>query len=249
MKLLANGCSMTHGQELVTNGYDPANTEKCYAKKIYDRVGGLLDRYVNIALPGISNAHIVESTIDYLITNGSENTLVLIGWTSPIRYCFTHNGHYIRFNIHNPPSQGEWIAGEHITDFHKQFVIHMNDAHDLARQFFHQVNYLASWLEYAGVPYVMSYFFEEPGYSQSKRRILTPHWTNQTNEELDFGNPTPQYLHKYNILPGAHWHFLNKQSSKIKENLWCSERHPNEIGHNLISIRLQPLVDKALNTW
>ena len=25
---------MTHGQELVTDGYDPANTEKCYAKKI-----------------------------------------------------------------------------------------------------------------------------------------------------------------------------------------------------------------------
>ena len=36
MKLLANGCSMTHGQELVTDGYDPANTQLCYAKKIFD---------------------------------------------------------------------------------------------------------------------------------------------------------------------------------------------------------------------
>ena len=36
MKLLANGCSMTHGQELVTDGYDPANTHKSYARKIFD---------------------------------------------------------------------------------------------------------------------------------------------------------------------------------------------------------------------
>ena len=137
MKLLANGCSMTHGQELVTDGYDPANTQLCYAKKIFDEYE-IFEEYVNIALPGISNAHIVESTIDYLITNDPGNTFVLIGWTSPIRYSFTHNDHYIRFNIHNPPSEGDWEAGPNICDFHEQFRIHMNDPHDLARQFFHQ---------------------------------------------------------------------------------------------------------------
>ena len=36
MKLLANGCSMTHGQELVTDGYDPDNTKLCYAHKIFE---------------------------------------------------------------------------------------------------------------------------------------------------------------------------------------------------------------------
>ena len=68
MKLLANGCSMTHGQELVTNGYDPANTEKCYAKKIFDEFDDTFEHYHNIALPGVSNAHIVESTLDFLLT-------------------------------------------------------------------------------------------------------------------------------------------------------------------------------------
>ena len=248
MKLLANGCSMTHGQELVTDGYDPANTEKCYAKKIFDEFDDVFEHYINIALPGVSNQHIVESTLDYLITHDPGNTFVIIGWTSPIRYTFTHNDHYIRFNIHQPPHQGEVQAGPEITEFHKQFRWHMNDAHDLARHFFHQVNYLASWLTYAGVPYAMSFFFEEPGYTQSKRKLFVPHWSPKSNEKLEYGTPDPKYLYKYNILPGAHWHYLNQQSRIVEENLWCSNRHPNELGHELIADRIVPLVDKAIST-
>jgi len=247
MKLLANGCSMTHGQELVTDGYDPANTQLCYAKKIFDEEE-IFEQYVNIAMPGISNAHIVESTIDYLITNDPGNTFVVIGWTSPIRYSFTHNDHYIRFNIHNPPSKGEYIAGKQITEFHNQFVQHMNDPHDLARIFFHQVNYLASWLSYAGVPYAMSYFFEEPGFSQSKRRVFTPHWPQRSNEPMMhvFGTPNPEYLYKYNILRHAHWHWLSQKHIETGEDLWCSNRHPNELGHEYIAERMFPLVTKQM---
>ena len=247
MKLLANGCSMTHGQELVTDGYDPANTQLCYAKKIFDEEE-IFEEYVNIAMPGISNAHIVDSTIDYLITNDPGNTFVVIGWTSPIRYSFTHNDHYIRFNIHNPPSKGEYIAGKQITEFHNQFVQHMNDPHDLARIFFHQVNYLASWLSYAGVPYAMSYFFEEPGFSQSKRRVFTPHWPQRSNEPMMhvFGTPNPEYLYKYNILRHAHWHWLSQKHIETGEDLWCSNRHPNELGHEYIAERMLPLVTKQM---
>ncbi len=247
MKLLANGCSMTHGQELVTDGYDPANTQLCYAKKIFDEEE-IFEEYVNIAMPGISNAHIVESTIDYLITNDPGNTFVVIGWTSPIRYSFTHNDHYIRFNIHNPPSKGEYTAGKQITEFHNQFVQHMNDPHDLARIFFHQVNYLASWLSYAGVPYAMSYFFEEPGFSQSKRRVFTPHWPQRSNEPMMhvFGTPNPEYLYKYNILRHAHWHWLSQKHIETGEDLWCSNRHPNELGHEYIAERMLPLVTKQM---
>ena len=249
MKLLANGCSMTHGQELVTDGYDPENTKHCYAYKIYQNYN-MFDDYVNIAMPGVSNQHIVESTMDYLLTNGADNTFVLIGWTSPIRYTFTHNDHYIRFNIHQPPHKGDCIAGPEITEFHKQFRIHMNDPHDLSRHFFHQVNYLANYLEYAGIPYAMSYFFEEPGWSQSRRRTIVDHWPLKSNEPLvkDFGTPDPKYLFRYNIKPKAHWHALQVLEKQYKETLYASGRHPNERGHELIAKRLYPLVDKALNT-
>ena len=249
MKLLANGCSMTHGQELVTDGYDPENTKLCYAYKIYQNYD-MFDDYVNIAMPGVSNQHIVESTMDYLLTNGADNTFVLIGWSSPIRYSFTHNDHYIRFNIHTPPHPGEWKAGPEITEFHKQFRIHMNDEHDLARHFFHQVNYLATWLEYAGVPYAMSYFFEEPGWSQLTQRRVVPHWTRKSNEPVidSFKTPDIKYLYRYNILQGAHWHALQVLQRARKETLYASNRHPNEIGHELIAQRLHPVVEKALNT-
>ena len=244
MKLLANGCSMTHGQELVTDGYDLANTELCYAKILADQFDM---SYENISLPGISNKHIVESTLDYLITKDPSDTFVLIGWTSPIRYCFTHNNFYVRFNIHNPPSEGDHHSGPNICDFHKQFRLHMNDQHDLSRTFFHEVNYLATWLEYAGVPYAMSYFFEEPGYNQSRRRLTVPHWTTKSDNKLDFGNPDPKYLYRYNILPGSHWNTLQKASLK-EGNLWCSKRHPNRKGHESIARRLAPLVEERLNT-
>ncbi len=247
MKLLANGCSMTHGQELVTDSYNPANTELCYAKILADQFDMSYD---NIALPGISNKHIVESTLDYLITKGYEDTFVLIGWTSPIRYCFTHNNYYVRFNIHNPPAEGEWLAGPQITEFHKQFIKHMNDPVDLARTMFHEVNYLATWLERNSVPYAMSYMFEEPGYSQSRRRLVTPHWSKRTGETLDFGNPSPNYLHKFNILTQAHWYALGQLTKNFpgRYNVWASGRHPNRQGHEIIAKRLKPLIEKQINT-
>lgn len=249
MKLLANGCSMTHGQELVTDGYDVENTKLCYAHKIFENYN-MFDDYVNIAMPGVDNQHIVESTLDYLITQDPGNTFVLIGWSSPIRHTFTHNGHYIRFNIHQPPHEGDCMAGPDVTEFHKQFRLHMNDEHDLARHFFHQVNYLATWLSYAGVPYAMSYFFEEPGYSQTRRKQLTHHWPQKSNEPLmhAFGTPDPKYLYRHNILQGAHWHALQVLQRARKETLYASNRHPNELGHELIAQRLYPTIEKALNT-
>lgn len=245
MKLLANGCSMTHGQELVTDSYNPANTELCYAKILADQFDMSYD---NIALPGISNKHIVESTLDYLITKGYEDTFVLIGWTSPIRYCFTHNNYYVRFNIHNPPAEGEWLAGPQITEFHKQFIKHMNDPVDLARTMFHEVNYLATWLERNSVPYAMSYMFEEPGYSQSRRRLVTPHWSKRTGEKLDYGNPDPKYLYRFNIMQDSFWHIMSKINKTLGEKVFASGRHFNQKGHEIMAKRLKPLIEKQINT-
>lgn len=238
---------MTHGQELVTDGFDVENTKLCYAHKIFENYD-MFDEYVNIAMPGVDNQHIVESTMDYLLTNHADNTFVLIGWSSPIRYSFTHNKQYIRFNIHQPPHKGDMMAGPDIHEFHKQFRLHMNDEHDLTRHFFHQVNYLATWLEYAGVPYAMSYFFEAPGYSQSRRRQLVPHWPTWANEPMlkNFGTPDPKYLQKYNILPTAHWHTLQVLQRARKETLYASNRHPNELGHTLIAEKMYPVIDKGL---
>ena len=135
---------------------------------------------------------------------------------------------------------GEEMAGPDITEFHKQFRVHMNDDHDLARHFFHQVNYLGTYLEYAGIPYAMSYFFEEPGYSQTRRRVVTPHWPQRSNDPMMqvFGTPDPKYLHRFNILPGAHWHALQVLQRARKETLYASNRHPNQLGHELIAQRL-----------
>ena len=69
MKLLANGCSMTHGQELVTDGYDLANTELCYAKILADQFDM---SYENIALPIGNNQTISQPYIVALMTQSLE---------------------------------------------------------------------------------------------------------------------------------------------------------------------------------
>ena len=47
---------MTHGQELVTDGYDPANTEKCYAKKIFDEFDDVFDELLKPSLEPLPEA-------------------------------------------------------------------------------------------------------------------------------------------------------------------------------------------------
>jgi hypothetical protein len=126
----------------------------------------------------------------------------------------------------------------------------MFDPIDQARTMFHEVNYLSSWLEHAGVPYAMSYMFEEPGYSQSRRRTFTPHWSWRTNEKFDFGTPKPSYLYRFNILEDSHWHILSElhRSNNVVYNVWASNKHPNRFGHELMAKRLFPLIKKVLNT-
>jgi len=77
-KLLASGCSITHGLKTASNGYDINNTQHSYARLLADwlDVG-----YVNVAYPGASNELIFHRTVNQLI-NHHDYTHCVIGWTS-----------------------------------------------------------------------------------------------------------------------------------------------------------------------
>ena len=76
-RLLASGCSITHGLETVTDGYDPANIEFSYAKYLADHYQA---DYDNVAYPGASNEMIFHRTVEHLTTH--HYTHCVVGWTS-----------------------------------------------------------------------------------------------------------------------------------------------------------------------
>lgn len=93
-KLLASGCSITHGLGTVSNYYDLANIEFSYAKIVADSISA---EYVNVAHPGASNEFIFHKTVGQLLKN--EFTHCLIGWTSMYREAWEKDDIIWTFNL------------------------------------------------------------------------------------------------------------------------------------------------------
>lgn len=81
--ILAFGCSVTHGAELVSPHQDPANTKFSYPNLIANALGVECHNYAEC---GISNEGIFHKTINVLdVTSSSDITAVIVGWTSTVR--------------------------------------------------------------------------------------------------------------------------------------------------------------------
>lgn len=106
-KLLAVGCSITHGAETVSDSYDIADTEFSYAKHLADYYQA---EYHNVAYPGASNEIIFHRTVESLTTQ--PYTHCVIGWTSLHREAWekdnvvwTFSANYGRCNDNNAIAQ------------------------------------------------------------------------------------------------------------------------------------------------
>lgn len=81
--ILAFGCSVTHGAELVSPYQDPANTKLSYPALVANALGV---EYYNYAVCGISNEGIYHQIINTLDEcNPADITAVIVGWTSTVR--------------------------------------------------------------------------------------------------------------------------------------------------------------------
>jgi hypothetical protein len=93
-KLLATGCSITHGLETVVNNYDLANIEFSYAKYLADHYQA---EYCNVAYPGASNEMIFHRTVEHLTTQ--HYTHCVVGWTSLHREAWEKDNVVWTFNV------------------------------------------------------------------------------------------------------------------------------------------------------
>ena len=81
--ILAFGCSVTHGADLVYPNQHEANIEFSYPNLVARTLGVECKNY---AVCGISNEGIFHKTIDTLVRyKSSEITAVIVGWTSTMR--------------------------------------------------------------------------------------------------------------------------------------------------------------------
>ena len=81
MTILAFGCSITHGAELVHPQQHNDNIEFSYPKLIANHLG--VD-CVNYAISGISNEGIFHSILEYAPQH-NDITAIVVGWTSTMR--------------------------------------------------------------------------------------------------------------------------------------------------------------------
>ena len=109
LKIVASGCSITHGCELVSPWYDPANAELAYPNLI----GKFLNLPVeNLALPAASNEHVFHSLVEYIRTHNSTGIhSIIAGWTFRDRIYWKVGSRHWWFN-----SQGATTMAQKLKD-------------------------------------------------------------------------------------------------------------------------------------
>ena len=81
--ILAFGCSVTHGADIVSPHQDEANVEFSYPNLIAQALGVECKNY---SLCGISNEGIFHQVIDTLVRYKRQDiTAIIVGWTSTVR--------------------------------------------------------------------------------------------------------------------------------------------------------------------
>jgi hypothetical protein len=80
--ILAFGCSITHGADLVYPNQHKDNVKYSYPNLIADALGV---ECKNLAVCGASNEAIFHKTLDVLKTSSPKLTAVIVGWTSDVR--------------------------------------------------------------------------------------------------------------------------------------------------------------------
>lgn len=85
--IVAFGCSVTHGCELVSGAYDPENIPGSFPNQLASRLNIACE---NLALPGGSNEEIIHRIYDHELSN----RIVVVCWTSLIREYWHADGRH-----------------------------------------------------------------------------------------------------------------------------------------------------------
>ena len=245
-KLYANGDSSTYGHGLSEQGWredwgdDPRNHVYALAHSwpsIMAREHGW--EYVNHAAPGGSNDRIVRTTIAHICSNDTKDTMVIIGWTNPLRrevHCMDHptsknpndpNTCYRKLmstwhGMSDIPGSDKWL---------EQIQRYGWDEVESHVRYFNQVLLLSSFLEQRNIPYLFFNTLTRPlSWTQSPDR--TEYERKMTGTLCDSVDWT-----KFVSQDGNTDRWLDRLIHTAGMMMPCA--HPNQQGHQLIAAELQ----------
>jgi hypothetical protein len=133
-KLIVAGCSITHGSETYNSFMHLENVKHSYSQHIADYLGVDLD---NIALAGVGNDHIFQSTVTAIKNNKNIHS-VIVAWTSCQRLSWINKGRHWFFipgwassvdNVFEFNPINEESAGVHFTSDQFELMTDLKTQH------------------------------------------------------------------------------------------------------------------------
>lgn len=157
--MLISGCSHTAGCEILEAGEDAPDL--AYGAHIAKHFG--FD-WVNISNDGASNEHIVNATINWVLSQPKDeykDLVVLVGWSTVPRLSFYHEDHLIHTTpglVGNKDAINRMIKNMGCGDeLHEliEYYFGMLDHKTYINQWFNDIIYLDSFMKNNNIPYIM----------------------------------------------------------------------------------------------
>jgi hypothetical protein len=165
-KILAFGCSVTHGCELVSGAYNPDNCAGSFPNQLARKLNIPVD---NRALPGSSNEEILHRIYDADLSDA----IVIVCWTSLIReYWLADNTHWffipnwgasfhelehdtVRIHERNPRvvSDDDSLLDQ-TSQYYDFFMQYKTDIKTYERKFFHYHRQFKLLMQSTNTPYI-----------------------------------------------------------------------------------------------
>lgn len=168
--LYVNGDSHTAGTYLTTR----ENHDECFAGLLAKK---MKCQYLNEAMAGGSNARIIRTSKEYLRKNGDQDTIVLIGWSHPIRTEWFIDGEWLQI------APGELYEVNKDPELHDKWQDYINtlwdskfDSVNLNRAVEHQymIADFSKWLYDRGMKHL---FFHGHNSFFYKKNVFEIEWT------------------------------------------------------------------------
>jgi len=252
MKLYANGCSFTAGNDDVHDAdgrlMPPADYTWPYMMPV--------EHVINESRAGGNNDRILRKTMDYFTKNNSDNHIAVIQWTSPVRFeryfpmfdCWAEfcnvNNLEVNNTLQQTKLQGKYSLhadnGEIISKFFDnsdmnydkfnlietatKVLAYAKEINDYIVDFYKTIILMQQFLDSKNVPYIFT--------SMSFFNHIKDTETYMGIDKFDIIN-TNYETNLYKCLDQSVWN--NEPCSAIAKNDVFPDRHPNEDGHILIA--------------
>jgi hypothetical protein len=239
--LFVNGCSFTagNGEVHTPDGKLAPALDYVWANQLPE-----FDSVTNLAICGGSNDRILRTTIEYFNSHNATDHVVVIQWTSPLRFeryipsckafagfCNAVGTAEARFSLHMDNAKHlEHLQNngmyDRLNDAASQLLMYGKSINDYQINFYKKVIIMQQYLDSKMIPYIFT--------SMSFANHLKPGQPYAGPDQIEH-TPTQYEVHLKNNINTDKWTESPLTSYQQSNYVSAQDKHPNEAGHKLIS--------------